>query len=294
MPTQPLISIGELIDRSWDTLRSKPVPALSISGWLLVGAAIDVLALAFYPTVSKVASGATLNGSETFGVILTFVSGALIAPLLSVWIFASLAKLIDAQLAGRKLSSKEAMRQGRTLFLPSLLITALLAGLILLAVFIAYAPAATIALLAIWMSNPIVVLIRSLLLIGGTFVAVGLSFYWAVRYGLAPYALFLENIRGMGALMRSRTLADGRFFAVLSRLLIPKAVFFVLGVIVLAVLSYVANIAVSASAGLNIDVQLRLTSMVNAVMPILAAILINPLVVASDILLYRSLSQSRA
>ena len=50
---KPLLSVGELIDQSWDVFRSRMSELLSISGWLLVTAILFAIALAFLVSIFK-------------------------------------------------------------------------------------------------------------------------------------------------------------------------------------------------------------------------------------------------
>ena len=110
-----------------------------------------------------------------------------------------------------------------------------------------------------------------------------------VYYFMAPYLTMLDGTPAKLALATSRQLIEGIFWPVLIRLLIPKLVFVIFGVFAMSIIAYLVGILIDFSAGLNVDIHLRISTMTTTIVPILIALLINPIIVISDILLLRSL-----
>src|SRR5690349_8392778 len=135
MTMPKLISVGAIIDRTWETYRAGFTDFMSVSGWLLVVALLDVIALVFYPLTSKLIAGAPLSGGETFGVTLYWISRFIAAPVASLWVFLTLAKVADARIAGGRVALKATMRASWKQFLPAVLV-ALLVTLVLAAAFV--------------------------------------------------------------------------------------------------------------------------------------------------------------
>lgn len=288
MPT-PLITVGELIDRSWEIFRSRMTELLSISGWLIATAILFALALAFYPFASTLQLGAGLTNLEATGVVLFSITSLVVTPIISFWIYVALAKAADASIARQHMTAREAMRKTRAAFFPSLLTSVLVMLMIVWAIVIGFAPAAIVAALGILTIFGPLIILANLLLVAGIFVALFLSVKWGVYYFFAPYVTMLDASPGKLALETSRRLIVGRFWSVLIRIAVPKLVFIIFGVFAMSIIAYVVGILIDASTGLNLDVQLRISTMTSTIVPILIAALINPLIVISDVLLLRSL-----
>ncbi|MCR4313702.1 MAG: hypothetical protein NUV84_00440 [Candidatus Uhrbacteria bacterium] len=283
-----LISIGELIDQSWEQYRARLPEFLTISGWILITAILYAIALAFYPSVSKLSLGTDLSGLETFGVLI-FTVTSIITPILSFWVYIALTKAVSAHLARQTVDPKKMMREVKPAFFPTLLTSVMVMLMVLLAMVIGFAPAAVVATLGFLTNVSVVIVFANLLLIAGIFVTLFLSIKWVVYYIMAPYLTMLDGTPAKLALATSRQLIEGRFWQVLFRVIVPKLVFIIFGVFVMSIAAYLVGIFIDFSAGLNIDIQLRISTMTTTIIPIIIAVLINPLVVISDVLLLRSL-----
>lgn len=283
-----LISIGELIDQSWEQYRARLPEFLTISGWILITAILYAIALAFYPSASKLSLGADLSGLETFGVLI-FTVTSFVTPILSFWVYIALTKATSTHLARQTMDPKKAMRDVKPAFFPTLLTSVMVMLMVLLAIVIGFAPAAVVATLGFLTNVSVVIVFANLLLIAGIFVALFLSIKWVVYYIMAPYLTMLEGMPAKLALATSRQLIEGRFWAVLFRALVPKLVFIIFGVFAMSIAAYLVGIFIDFSAGLNIDIQLRISTMTTTIVPIVIAVIINPLIVISDVLLLRSL-----
>lgn len=287
-----IISIGELIDQSWDVYRTRLWELLTISGWLMVTAILNAIALALYPPATTLQLGAELTGLEITGVLLFSATTLIITPLLSFWIYTSLVRALNTHFAGRRIDPKMAMREGRDVFFPTLLTSLMVVLMVVLAIVIGFAPPVILAAIGSLTNLPTLVIIANILLVIGVFVALVLSIKWVVYYLLAPIITILNNTPAKQALTMSRQLIQGRFFAVLARVAVPKLVFVIFGVFAMSIIAYLVGILIDASSGLNLDIQLRISTMTQSIIPILIAVLINPLILISDVLLFRSLKNT--
>src|SRR3989338_4036558 len=130
MPAK-LISIGELIDISWERYREHLGAYLSISAWTLLVAILNVIAVAFYPSASTIlVSKTALTGLETFGVALYAISSLVVAPLLNIFVLIGITRIIQSVLSGRGASMKRTMSEIRQRFWPTTLISIMLALII--------------------------------------------------------------------------------------------------------------------------------------------------------------------
>lgn len=284
-----LITVGQLLDQTWDHYRDNFKELMTVSVWIMILAIIDIIALIFYPSASKLALNTVLNSIEIFGVILVFISSGILAPLLGLWILIALARLVRSQLAKRKNTAQKAMLDGFKLFWPGLYISILVLTVLLVGLLIGLGPAFVITAIMSVTGGGALIILFNLLLLVGIIVAFGLVFTWGIQLTLAPFALFLEDQHGLQALKRSRELIKGRFWSVVLRIVIPKLIFITVGILILAVIEYVIGLGVIGVSGLNLDMQLRLNSIVRAAFPVFVVVLLNPLVVIADTLLYQDL-----
>lgn len=286
-----LLTVGELIDRSWEHYRREFVDLMSVSGWILLVALVNIIALAIYPSASKIIGDATLTSSEAFGVGLYAFANWVLAPLLGLWIFIVLVRLARSQLSGRRGAVREAMADGTRYFFPTLLVSLLIFLILAGALLIGFGPAVVLSLIAGAAANGTLSVLASLSLVVGMVAAIVLGFRWSVHYYFAPYALLIDDVRGRATLPASRKAVEGRFWGVFLRLVVPKLVFALLGVMAMAVVAFVFSLATGALAGLNLDVQLRLSTISTTVLSTVVAALLNPIIVVADLMLYQSLKR---
>ena len=286
-----LISVGQLIDHSWDVYRTRFTQLMTISGWLVLTAVFYAFALAFYPSVSTLEAGIALTSMESFGVVFFMLTTMVIAPIISFWVYTSLTRALSMHFANRKPNPKKAMIQGKKAFLPALLTSLMVMLMIILAIVIGFGPAVVLATFGSLLGAGALVLLSNILLIIGIFVAAFLAAKWMVYYILAPLITIIDRDPGKVALKKSRALIEGRFWPVLIRIAIPKIVFVIFGVFAMVMVGYVVNVLVDASGGISLDLQLRITTLTQTIVPILIVTFINPLIVISDVLLLRSLNE---
>ncbi len=287
----PIISIGELIDRSWDHYRRDFVDLLSVSSWILIVAIFEIAAFFLYPYASKLASTSSLTMSETIGVGLYAFSTWVVAPILGLWAFIALTRLIRAQLSLKRSNIREAMIDGKRYFLKTLLVTLFIFGILLAAIGIGLGPGILLTLINLTFNIPALNIVSSILLVIGIVVSIILAFRWSVHYYFAPYALLLDGVEGKAAVIASQKLTEGHFWKILLRLVVPKLVFILMGIMAMAVVGFVFNAIIAVFTGLNIDLQVRLGTIFTSILSTVVAVFLNPLLITADLLLYQSLKR---
>ena len=131
-----LITIGELIDRSWEHYHKEFFSLMSVSGWIVLVAIFNVATFALYPSASRLMTeNATLTTAEAIGVGMYAFSNWVLGPLIGVWILIMLVRLIRSQLSGKRGGLREAVLDSKKYFLPTLAVTALIL-LVLIGVFL--------------------------------------------------------------------------------------------------------------------------------------------------------------
>ncbi len=284
-----LISVGELIDQSWEVYRARFTELMTISGWLVATAVLYTIALAFYPSASSLAAGVGLGGLELFGIILFSVTTLVIFPATSFWIYTSIARGLAMHFARRRPDPKKAMQQGWKIFFPALATSVMVMLMILFAMVIGFGPSIILATIGALTQAGSLIILANILLIVGIFASIFFSLKWLVYYFLAPLITILDGTKPKAALLASRELISGNFWDVAIRVAVPKLVFFIFGVFAMSIFSYMAGILIDTTGGFNLDLQLRVSTMIQTLVPIVIAAFINPLMVISDVLLLRSL-----
>ena len=290
--SQPLISVGTIIDKSWHYYKNHFGELLSVSGWLLLVAGINVVALTFFPSATTILSERPYGIEENFGTILLMLNNFIFTPLLGVWVTATLVRLIDTIVSGRNTTLKAVMKEGNKRFLSFLLVSVLF-SLVLIATLLFLVPGIFFLLVGNSLSGigATVAMIGTLLLIVGVVALTVTAVLWGVRFFFATYTLLIDNHKGRDALKASYRLVHGHFWNVVVRLVLPKALFFLVFAFGLFIANTLATMIISGVAGLNIDLQLRLTTIVTGVLVMIQAILINPIVLIADYLIYKDLSR---
>ncbi len=286
---QKLITLGTLIDESWELYRARFNELMSVSGWLLVLAILYTISLSLYPSASDLWFSNELSMSENIGVLMFTITNYVVAPLLGLWVVIALSRLIKMQFSGRSCNPKLAIAEAKPRFIPTLVVSIMVAFLLVVAMLIGFGPSIILAALGAVFNSIILIGIGNFLLIIGVFVALILAFKWMVEYYLAPYVTILEGTQGKKVLGATKQLVQGRFWGVFMRLVVPKLVFILFGVFLMAIVAYIADILLNVAGGLNLDLRLRLATMIEWTVPVVIGVLINPLIVAADILLYRNL-----
>ena len=287
-----LITIGELIDRSWEHYHKEFSSLMSVSGWILLVAIFNVATLALYPSASRLLPvNTTLTKPEAVGVAMYAFSNWVLGPLLGLWIFITLIRLIRSQLSGRRSGIREALADGKKYFLPTLAVTAMIFLILVAVVLIGFGPSLILSLLATVTKLGFLTVLATVSLVVGVMASLVLGIRWSVHYYFAPFTLLVDDVRGKAALTAARKLVDGRFWQVLIRLALPKILFILVGVLLMALVQFVFSVVSSAFVGLSVDVQLRISTIVLSVLSTVVAALINPLIVASDLMLYQSLKR---
>jgi len=283
-----LLSLGTIIDMTWERYPS----LLSVSGWLLILAIIETISLLFYPTATTLALELPLTGWEQFGVTLYAFSSLALAPILGLWIFVSLTRLIHMQGGLRRPQTSKAIKEGLIYFLPGLLISVLMILVLIVGGLLGFAPSLFFWLLAYLFKSSILMIVANILIVLGVFAALFINFRWSLHYIMAPYALLMDDMHGKKAMKESRRLVDGRFWSVFLRVAVPKIFFIVIGLIIMWILITLSSLVINVLAGTNIDLFLRLKTIMSLIISVIVAILINPMVVLADVILYKNLKET--
>jgi len=286
-----LISVGQIIDYSWEEYRNHFFSFLNISGWLLVPTLIGMLALSIAPSVSVIDSGRDLFFFERAGALLLSVNNFLLAPIVGVWVFINLIRASFSLLEKKSFYFKKMAKESWNYFFPIIWFGIFVSLLVLIAMLFTV-PGLVLNMLGMLFSLNILSFIGSMLIVVGVIAGIVFAIRWIVYYAFAQYILLIENLHGKKALTHSRQLVTGKFWPFFIRLIIPKIVFFLIAIVAESVILYFLDALIKLSVGLNAELEMRLVSLTSILILSIVTLLINPLIITADILLYRSLKEN--
>lgn len=278
-----LISLGKLIDTSFELYKKYWKEFLGISLWLVVASLPRLLGNLLAP----LGAGPSITAGDWLSFSFSLI-GSLVIAVATVWVIISLIQLADSRLKGRTPDMKAINRRSWQLFFHYILVSILVLGIIVassllvvpgLALFMTSTSAGTSAL-------------GGLLFFAGGIASLILLIKYSLELGLAQFALVVDNKRGVEAIRTCFALVKGRWWATFVRYTAPKLLY--LFVIVLL------NLLIPAALGL-LAIVLAPTSTLLLKLVYVAAYLFTvglsalstPLVVATDYVLYDSLRNSK-
>jgi len=283
-----LISIGQIIDQTWEHYHKRFRELFSISAWLFVPCIISIISMVFYPKATTLLANNSFSFTETSSLVVWFINNAILNPVIGLWVFLMTVRLLCAHWEKRSVKFGNIMKEGWKLFVPAVLINALVA-LILFSFWLLIVPGPLVGFLGEKINLNFISQFGVLLTMAGILVAFVLTVEWAVYLAYAPMALTVENLRGKKALMRSSELIHGRYWSGIVRFLLPKMVFLIVLLVAEGVIIFLVNLTISYLTGLNTELAATLTNIFTTLFMTIGAVLINPLIVTSDFLLFESL-----
>lgn len=289
-----LISVGELIDRSWDLYRKNFKIFMHISGWLLIVAILDIVALTLYPSSGALTYHANLTTPETIGVIIFAFTKLILSPLLGFWVFLAIVHASNFVISQKLIDFKNVYQATKNRYWQTLWVVVMVGFVLLFAQVITLGPSVLLGILGSWINNVPLLVIANLLFLIGLFVSIYFTTRWTILLIMAPYTAALDNKNKKDALVSSRKLIAGRFWQVVLRIILPKIIFILFGLFAATILSLLVQIFVNSSTGIQIDQQIRMQNITESIIPILITILLNPLIILSDVLLFKNLTASRS
>lgn len=215
---------------------------------------------------------------EAIGFIATFIA--------SYWTLNALILSIDAQSNNKKSDAGTVAKSAWKLFLPSFVISVLIA-VMLLATLILLSPGWALFFIPS-QGSYIVPGIGVLLFVLGGLAAIATSAWISVTFIFAPYALMLEKSGIIGSLQRARDIVRGRWWPVMLRVLIPKLTILVVALF----LQYVLTIILSLlSAGSGPESLLFFVILSNLAQ-VAFSVLVTPIFLTADYYVFRSLVET--
>lgn len=282
---KPLISLGSLIDTSFEHYKKHIAAILGVMLWLMVGAVPSALGI----LLSQ--EGVTLDLSDILSFALTFLGNIFLA-LVSLHATVALILTFREQKQGKSIDPRTFLKKAFSLDLPYLWAT------ILKALFVALLPLIPLLLsiaafiFAFRSENNILINILAVVAFLTLLIALGGAIKFSLSYAFVPFATVLEGERGMKSLRASAALVRGRWWATFWRSFIPKALYTLIFVVILA-----ATLWLTGTVGVIVAQEsflfAKLFALLNFFLSTLLNIFLIPLLLLNDYYLYENLRETK-
>lgn len=282
-----LISIGQVVDQSIHHYRTRFTELMEIALWLFAGIPFAILGRALKPEVTDVLSP-QLVVSGVLGLIavaLTAFAGA--------WVLTGIVALVRAQHAGNKIDLRAIRKTAwkRVWHMVALLIAivALVLGALLLVL-----PGFILTILPALTSIPSILAgLGVFMLFAGGVASLVILAWLGITLSLAPAALVLGEQSAFGAIGYARKLVEGRWWAVMFRMIIPKLTILVLVFFAQYVLFNVLGLAIASMTSISFTTASVLYDSLKNIMLTGLTTLMVPMYVIADYYVYDSLVDTR-
>lgn len=281
-----LVGIGALIDGAWEQYRKRFPQLMKVSSWLFVIVLINIIAISVYP-FDLTRETRTLTGLEVFGVVLFVVNNLILGYIVfRVWILNALIDMVDKHAGGTTIKMDRLSKRAWKLFLPQLVVHILM--------IIIYLIASAVPFVAYWI---ITSFLGPILPVGLTFLLLFLALLLfliplalLVYLLFAPFSVVLDKQRHIDAIKHSIRIVHGRFWAITWRLVVPKFLYFgALFVLQWLLLILLQTVILGIVQDADLVTLARIDSIITMVSYTVLVVLIYPIILITDYLLYRQL-----
>ena len=123
-------------------------------------------------------------------------------------------------------------------------------------------------------------------------VALGGAIKFGLSYSFVPYATVLDGERGMNSLRASAALVRGRWWDTLWRSFLPKALYTLIFVVILAVVLWVTGM-VGVAVSQESFFLAKLFALINFFISTLLNVFLIPIILLNDYYLYENLRETK-
>ncbi|NBS68535.1 hypothetical protein EBT31_06425 [bacterium] len=281
---KPLISIGSLIDTSFEHYRKHLPSILGITLWLLVAAIPSAIGI----LLSREGDDLGLATWASFGLN---VVGGVITVLASLHISVALILAVREQRKGKSIDPRVVLRKAFSLDLSYIWAMILKNIFAVLLPLIPLILAFTAFVFALRSENTLLVNSLSILAFIAILIALGGAIKFSLTYNFVPYATVLEGKRGMESLRTSATLVRGRWWETFWRSFLPKALYTLIFVVALGVILWVTGI-IAIAVSQESFVIAKFFALLNFFISTLVNAFMLPLLLLNDYYLYDNLQET--
>jgi hypothetical protein len=286
-----LLSIGTLIDRSWDVYRSHLKTWMKIVLWFLVPSFVYIVGVLLAPAESNLALVELrgLTPLEDAGVFIKDTLTQIVILFVTAWVTLQTIKALQL-FEKQQFSLKEVQRYAFKRSGGFIVLTILRYVLIgLPAVLIL--PGFGLNLLGIQAGNGLLSLFGVLVMLIGIILSIIGIVYVAVQVNFVSTAFVLEELSFWRAFKRSRELVKGQFWPILFRLVVPKLIFTSVSVVFSLILVALTGLLFVIIPFTSEPLLLKSAFAANSLISALPLALIVPLLASVDFQLFQTLKQ---
>ena len=298
----PLISIGQLIDQSWETYREHFKPFMRIAMWFFLPALLYVISKTIAPSDTAIVDAINSGTPSTAEVWRAIIGGGIstltsliVMPLVGSWVFLALAKSLRAisHEKQKPLNEQAVHDAAKRDLLPYILQIGLLFLIGCLAI-VPLAPGLGLIGINIFNRGGSVLGIFSIaIMILGTVASLILSFHITISLAFSGFFLTLEGKKPLEGIKASYDLVKGRFFPTLWRFVAPTLVFGVIPALIQFGSVIFLSLVAASLPNTNDAVLVNIVSLLGTVIVIGVNALMAPLPITANYFLYESLTRSR-
>lgn len=305
-----LISLGKIIDSSWDHYVRHFKSLMKISLWFFVIALVATIFTIINPAnadqsidIQEVfsASQAWLNISQ--GLITFFISSVV-----GAWILTVTLLLVNAQKANASTDQKQIQKHAWRVIIP-IIFTLFFKAVLVLAVLLLLVPGT--ALLIFNTAGPQIPWLSAigiLLTFIGVISAFILAIYLGVSLHFSEYNLIFNRLKDVGpetgtvirindawkTLKETRQLVKGRFWETLIKIVLPKVLFSVPIIVINVILVFAATVILSNILTFSPEAFEKMVNIIDVLISSGVSALMTPLLFIADFHVYDSLRKTRS
>lgn len=292
-----LISIGEVIDKSWDHYIDHFKQLMIISLWALLVPALMIIRIFIAPDgeLNMFASILEYGGSALLwaGAIIGILIALIAVPVITIWIYINLIKAIDGQAKKKSFTLQQLRVYGWKNFF-SYIWVALLRAIIIAVPALALIPGVITIYFNISLNGGVLFgVISTLLMLAGVIFAFILITMLSIQLNFASFERLIGEKRGTKAISGSRALVDGRFWKTLVRIVIPKFVFLLIVIIMQFVVMFILSLGSMVTIFSDTAVLSAILGVLNVILLSVIGILTTPMFIIVDYIIYDSLLKTR-
>lgn len=287
-----LISIGQLIDQTWEQYRAKFRDLVGISAWMLVPSIFSVIALAIYPGAISLITNRPVGALDIVAMAIWILANQIALPIVGLWTFIATIKFLNAQKDSGRVDLKKISKESWKDFFPVVWVN-ILVGLIIFAAVLILAPGFIINALGAHFDSMLVAKIGGVILFFSAFVAAYFIIKFTVRYAFAPLSMIVDRVRGVKALKHSHELTKGNIINILLLRIFAALVFGVIIFAIVAVGNFAVSFIVSYLAGLNAELLAKLDTIQAVVSSTITLVVFYPIFYVLEFTLFDSLRKNK-
>ncbi len=288
-----LITVGQILDTTWDHYTKHFKIIMRISLWFFLIALLMIVGKFLTPVnpAELLIANPQVSITSNIGYLIIILTSLVVSPILAVWIFLSLIKLIDTQNTGKNTDPTTAGLEGGKQFFHYLII--LVFKLVALSLpLVLMIPGIALSIYGVTeKGGPWVGSVSMLLLFFGAIAGLILLAYITVQLAFIAFALMLDGKKHINAIKDSTELVKGRFWSVLWRLFVPKLIFGVAAMMIQGIIFF-AVVPILSFSTLNIEASLRIADITYYLVASGMSVIFVPLLVIADYKIYDSLRKN--